>query len=334
MAKLLKFTLGVSISLVCVYLLYLRIDVAQLRVIFSNIRYVYIAPSFLIGLLLQYFIGLRYRFLVENKISSLNTFIINLISNASNLVLPLRGGEFLKIFLTKKHFEISYINIFMRILIEKYLDVYFSMLLGFFSLTVFIFNSTSGGIKNKVFVNILLVAGIFLFFSPLFFLLIKLQLQKLLRVLEKIFEFVRLKNLFEKKVKANIVLLHNFINWRYLSKPVYMSFFCWFFVHSFSFYLIGKVLSIHFNFMQASFLTFSAAMGLAIPSAPSGIGVLHAALTSSMILLGFSMNESVAFALLFHTLSTTSLGMYGLCAWFYSLFTRRRESGGMSLTEG
>ena len=326
MSKAIKLLVGLTISFLCIYLLYTKIDIIELKKVFLKVNFNYFYPCIIIQLIAQFINSLRYRSLFANTISIKDSFALCLISNASNQFLPLRGGEFIKVFLSKKISTLNYTAIVTRIFTERFLDVIFSLFLGIFSITFILyvkdffinfltFNinfSNLKTLKEILFLNLFFLTILLIFLS-----FIKFRVTILIFLLNKFSLIIKLKESFKEKIISELEIISKYIKWQNLNTAAYLSFICWTFVQSYAFVLVSKFLGLEINFVEALFLTFAAAMSFVIPSAPSAMGVFHAFIASSLVLLGFNLNQGVVFALVSHFFNVVFGGFYGLIAFLY-----------------
>ena len=77
--------------------------------------------------------------------------------------------------------------------------------------------------------------------------------------------------------------------------------------------------------VEIVFLLFCGAMSLALPSAPSGIGVFHASIISGFLLIGKDTSYGLLYATAVHLISFVNVTFVGLI--FYVYWTYRRRHG-------
>jgi hypothetical protein len=77
---------------------------------------------------------------------------------------------------------------------------------------------------------------------------------------------------------------------------------------------IAAFVGIPLSAADAMVLLFAAALGLAIPAAPSGIGTFHAAIVSAFALLGRPPSEGLVLAVAIHGVFLVSFCLIGALA--------------------
>lgn len=74
----------------------------------------------------------------------------------------------------------------------------------------------------------------------------------------------------------------------------------WLVLYVLAYLIIAQLVGMSLGVADAMVLLFAAALGLAIPAAPSGIGTFHAAIVSAFVLLGKPASEGLVLAVAIH----------------------------------
>ena len=74
----------------------------------------------------------------------------------------------------------------------------------------------------------------------------------------------------------------------------------WLVLYVLAYLAVAQLVGMSLGVTEAMVLLFAAALGLAIPAAPSGIGTFHAAIVSAFVLLGKSASEGLVLAVAIH----------------------------------
>ena len=74
----------------------------------------------------------------------------------------------------------------------------------------------------------------------------------------------------------------------------------WLLLYVLAYLLIAEFVGMSLSVSEAMALLFAAALGLAIPAAPSGLGTFHAAIVSAFVLLGRPAADGLVLAIAIH----------------------------------
>ena len=74
----------------------------------------------------------------------------------------------------------------------------------------------------------------------------------------------------------------------------------WLVLYVLAYLAIAQLVGMRLSVAEAMVLLFAAALGLAIPAAPSGIGTFHAAIVSAFVLLGRPVSDGLVLAVAIH----------------------------------
>ena len=325
MSKVLKLLLGLILSFFCLFALFKYAGSFRIEKVFFNIDHIYLFPFALSVICAQLFIGCRYFLLLGKDIPFPFALCISILGNSANLLLPARGGELLKLHLSRKRSSIGYLSLLSRIFFERSLDLCFSLSLGMLALGTFLMGD---GARENLYP---LIQKIFIAFSFLFLLmlvglfLIKKRLASLLKVLRKIAGIFKKEAFIENHIAKELSSLASFISWSNVKGPLLLSACIWLAFHPLGFISIAYMQKLGINYTEALFLASAVAISFLLPSLPSGLGVFHAALSSSLVLLGHPMEKGLAYAFLSHAYIFLVLNSLGLCAWVYFNFFLKKK---------
>ena len=310
--KLLKLTLGIIISTACIYYLIENVNSEDLQKTLRELNYFYLLPLFLSIFLAQILIGYRYTLLLQEK--DFKSFInISIVGNGANLILPFRGGEFLKIYLSKKRSTLNFFNIFIRVVFERFLDLYFALFIGSLAILILFIS----GKQNSYFSVTFFISTSCLLVIAILFMVLKQKFDFIVKILRFLFSFLKRKS---EKVENSISALrgfHKLLSYKIMAKPFLITAFLWLVLHPISFFFIQKALNIYIDYPSILFVAFFSVLAFIVPSAPSGLGVLHIAITSALVSLGYNLEEGTTYAILFHLGNFFSLGILGIGSWTY-----------------
>ena len=318
MPKSLKLLLGVLTSSLCLFALFQYAASFDFKTLFLDINYVYLAPLLLSVSLAQGLIGCRFFLLLEKKVPLRLALSFSVLGNSANLILPFRGGELLKAYLSQKASSLGYISILSRIFFERSLDLGFALSLGALALGLSLLDPNPGQ-KNeyawtqKIFI-LLLLLGLLI---PAGLFIIKNKLDILLSLLKKLAAPFGKAHFIEGRLSKELYSLQSFLSWSNIYRPLLLSALIWSGAHVLCYISAAAMQSLEISYLDTLFLLFAAAMAFLLPSAPSGIGVLHASLSSALVFMGYPIEKALAYALLNHFCISLTLGILGLCSWLY-----------------
>jgi hypothetical protein len=315
-----KLLLGIIISVFFVVFILLKFDFkAEFEKLSGNISYEYLIPIFLTQVMGLVVFSYRWRSLLERKINLKHAISSSFIGYAANMVLPARGGDLFRVYYSRNETEVAYFNLLSKLFIEKVLDFIFVVISG--SLAFFIINYTNPTGQNFTlfFVSGLILVG--MFFSLY---LLRFQNELLQKILHKVFIKLKKEEFYKGHIQKHVIDLETFLHFNKLFRLLVLTFGSWIFYLS-NYYFVSKMLGVELNTLELVFILFCGAMSLAVPSAPSGIGVFHAAIFSGFLLLGKNSSQGILYATALHLLSFVIVTFLGLL--FYIYWTYRRRHG-------
>jgi hypothetical protein len=225
---------------------------------------------------------------------------------------PLRLGEFGRALLVGKDTDLGMVRVLSTVVIERAFDLAFACILLLSTLPRVVEAEWIKPIANTAI--LVVVVGLFLLFLMARFLTrvksIALSISKKAPFVQKYIypQFDRLLDGFQVMGKP-LELIKAFF-WIGLSWLIWVS----------QYYVLLVSLVPEAKFWWSVFADSLLALGVAVPSAPSGLGVFEVVLSWGLIQLGASKDQAIAYAILMHLVqfsSTSILGLIGL------LFTGR-----------
>ena len=324
MSKFLKLLFGVLLSSLCLFTLFQYTGSLDFHKLFLDLNYVYLVPLLFSVVLSQALLGYRYFLLLDKKIPLRLALCFSILGNSANLILPVRGGELLKGYLSQKASSLGYFSVISRILLERSLDLVFAITAGVLALGALLLNEKENeniyAWAQKFFILLLLLALL----VPTAIFIIKKRLDTVLGFLKKLFGLFRKERFIEEHIRKELYALRSFLSWSNLCRPLLLSLLIWLGVHFVAYISVAYMQALEISYWNTLFLLFAGAMSLLLPSAPSGVGVLHASLSSALLFIGYPIEKALPYAFLNHFCISLSLACLGLCVWLYfSLFLRK-----------
>ncbi|MFA5014177.1 MAG: lysylphosphatidylglycerol synthase transmembrane domain-containing protein [Actinomycetota bacterium] len=321
--RTINITLVSGLGIFLVYYLLSRINISDLK---SAILGVYI-PSLVVGLILMFsidfFKALRQNLLLgEDRVRYGDMFLISLIRNAFNMVLPARTGELSYVYVLKRKFKVPVDKGVSTLAIGLIFDliIIFSMII--ISIIIVGINRYEISSKNVILIAIGLLAAtvVLLFF-----------LSKIVRGFIKLFEFLlkkfeNLKNkkvfiyVYEKLIEINkniIIIQKRKIYWKvYLLSVItrILKFTSYYFLIHATLYPMGYTFA-DLSFWVIFLATVAAELSAVLPThAIAGFGTYEGAFALTFIALGFSENISIIVGFNYHIINLVETLILGIIA--------------------
>ncbi len=306
MNRIIKFILGVLISVIGLYYAFRQINFWELWISIKNVNFILVILAIVILLLSNVIRAWRWQILVKpiKDVSFEPAFSSIMIGYFGNSVLPFRMGEFLRAFVVADKTSLTASTAFGTIVIERILDFIGLSIVILLIMTVYPLTSVGGSIIIGVIV-LSLTAFIFFFLFGGFksSLLVKIEKSSLLRIglLHKILLFI--KNFLDGATtiratnKLGIILLYTLIIW--------IMYYC-------STYLATIATGIELEWFGFGVLLISTTLAISIPAAPGYVGTYHAAAVYILTnLFDVGRSNAQAAAIILHAVGTIPIVIIG-----------------------
>ncbi len=299
---------GLIISAVLLVGLFSTVDFRELAGEFRNADYRYVVPAIFLFVLSLFARTFAWRTLLKNQVSFGKVFLTINEGYLLNNFLPFRLGEVGRAFLISRgESKVRFWQALSTIMVERILDV---LLIGGLVLVTLPFVVGMEGAESKALLAVLIMAVglLFLFYAAR-------NRDFFLRVLG----WFQARISFLKFIKASQV--HSFFDglsvmtdFRRFSAVLFWLVLNWS-ITAFLYYLTLLAFVPSARFVWAAFGLGMVGLGVAIPSAPGGLGVVQAALVFVLRLFDVSYVQALAYAITVHAVYyfiTSLLGIYGL----------------------
>ena len=306
MNRIIKFILGVLISVIGLYYAFRQINFWELWISIKNVNFILVILAIVILLLSNVIRAWRWQILVKpiKDVSFEPAFSSIMIGYFGNSVLPFRMGEFLRAFVVADKTSLTASTAFGTIVIERILDFIGLSIVILLIMTVYPLTSVGGSIIIGVIV-LSLTAFIFFFLFGGFksSLLVKIEKSSLLRIglLHKILPFI--KNFLDGATtiratnKLGIILLYTLIIW--------IMYYC-------STYLATIATGIELEWFGFGVLLISTTLAISVPAAPGYVGTYHAAAVYILTnLFDVGRIDAQAAAIILHAVGTIPIVIIG-----------------------
>lgn len=315
-----KLFIGILVSFIFVGIIALKFDFrAEFSKIGDKISYAYLLPITITQLVGLVIFSFRWRLLLEKKIQAKHAISSSFIGYAANMVLPARGGDLFRVFYCRSETDVQYFHLLSKLFIEKVIDFIFVIMTGIISFFIIGLNNPAQQNYTVFTVSGLIIAGIL--FSLY---LIRFQNEFIQTISTKIFTIAKKEKFYKEHIEAHLIDLKDFLQIKKFIYPMLLTLISWFFYFS-NYYFVNVMLGGDLSYVEIVFLLFCGAMSLALPSAPSGIGVFHASIISGFLLIGKDSSYGLLYATALHLLSFVNITFSGLI--FYIYWTYRRRHG-------
>ncbi|GIK54536.1 MAG: flippase-like domain-containing protein [Chloroflexi bacterium] len=303
--------IGTAVSLLCLIAIFLFIDPRDIIDAFRHANYAYLGLTGLGVLLFMIIRAIRWRFMMGNQVKYGQVFHVQNIGYMLNMYLPFRLGDVARAVLMGSVPPLTISQSISTMVVERVLDMMFVVALLPFTLAYaptlppeFQRAALIIGVLAVITIVVLIVAANL---RPFFWRLSTTVLNRIpwlntetwVRrvddVLKGLDSLTRLKD-------GAILLSLSVLVWL----PIIFA------------YWIGmQAVGLDVTVPMAAFVVCAAALSIAAPSSPGGVGVFQAGVTAALALLGQPAAASVSFAFAYHAMNylmLTILGLIGIAA--------------------
>ena len=246
--------------------------------------------------------GWRWNTLLRESIKLPRSLLISVLGLAGNQVLPLRGGDAMRVVLSSRgsgmpslHASVS------AVALEKLFDLIAVAMFGLLSA------ATLMRVGRDSEVHALVVAVTILLATVGF--LSAARLGWLGSLLRQFARGVGMNPRLYRHVFAPLHHLRKSVSPSRMALLLLETGTIWIGLYVAAYLAIARLVGVSLDVSEAMAILFGAAIGLAIPAAPSGVGTFHAAVVSTFALLGRSPSEGFVLAVAIH-----GIFFLGFCA--------------------
>lgn len=307
MKKAIQITIGIIISLACLYFAFREIDIKKSIEIIKNIKISYAIISLILGVIIIVFRALRWEcFIPLKEPIKKRTIVASVyIGYMASNVLPAKLGEVVRAYVLGAKEGVSKSAVFASVVTERLFDVIIGVVILSVSL-IFIPN-----LPDKV-----LYAAISLFIISIVGIIILVFLSFNKDFAHKVFN--KVFGILPQKISVKLIEFScNFIDGIGIKNDIKHIFLIFLYT---ALYLIGQIFTIGFLLaafdIEASpiialFIFAVGGFGFAIPSAPSGIGPFEWVIIFGLSLIGIDKSTAAPYALLYHIMGIVPITLIG-----------------------
>lgn len=315
-----KFFLGILISLGIIIVLAYKFDYEKFYELWSKINYILVLPALVTQILGVIFFSWRWYYLVEKEVSIKHSLSSSFIGYGANMILPARGGDIFRIFYCRAESEMRSMTLLSKLFLEKIIDFVLIIILG---MGTFLLLGLKTGRAEAG--TILTLSGIIFSGIIVTIYILRFQNDTLRKFLTKITSILKKEEFYLTHLDIHVMELGEFLKIKNLILPLILSSFMWG-CYVTTYFIARYMLSIDLSITEIGFILFCGGMSLAIPSAPSGLGVFHASIISAFLIIGKDSNAGLVYATVLHLISFFALTSTGLIFYLFWVY-KRRNSG-------
>ncbi len=297
---------GIAVSLISLIVVFYFADLEKFRqaLLLANLRLILLAG----GLMLSWLFvrSLLWRTLLKNASSYRDVFWTINEGYLINNFMPFRLGEVARAFLLSKKSGLRFWEILSTIFIERLMDITFAV--GFFLLLLPFVVGARGQAAYAV-----LMGGVMLLVFLVLYLLARNR-QWALEVNRRVgLRFPLVKRLTDRVVPSVLDGLGVLTDGRLFLWALIWAILDWV-IAIFQYHALVRAYVPDAPLLWGSFTLMVAALGIAAPSSPGGVGVFEAAIVGALSLFGVDASVALAAAITAHLLQYLVTGVLGVYA--------------------
>lgn len=298
---------GLTISTIAILLLIRFSNWSEVLDAISDIKFVWVLPAvvfFLISVLIR---AASWMIILQNKVNYGRVFLTLNEGYLLNNIFPFRLGELGRAYILSQTTKLSGFFVLSTIFIERTYDV--AIAAGLFLASIpYVFSLVAG----QAIAILVFVAGIFVLFAMYLLARNHTRIKKFLENMTegKLF-------LHDRVVPSIGSLLEGlgiFTSFGQFSLSLVLMLISWVF-GGLELIFLSKSFGVDLELWMVGFILGMISLGIAIPSAPAGLGVFEAAAVGAFSLMGLSTSTGLAIAFVSHFITifiTGLIGMYGI----------------------
>jgi hypothetical protein len=314
--------LPLLVSAAAIALVVWMVDLSELRGVHRRIDWT--ALPVVIGLVLGVIVAFAWRWFTLSRDQlpfgrAVNVVAIGL---AGNQVLPLRGGDALRVLLsTRGRAAISLHASVSGLAMEKVFDLVAVSAFGLASVASVIGQSKGAaaqlpGVMTIALTILGLAAAV----------LVTAGTGLLGRVLRALCRRIGVPGRLYRHIAGPLMHLRHLASPRRVLLLLLQTAFIWLVLYVVAYLVLARMAGLELSVAESMVLLFAAALGLAVPAAPSGLGTFHAAVVSAFVILGRPPADGLLLAVTIHIVFFLGFCLVGAVA----LGLATREVGALS----
>lgn len=301
-----QFWIGMGISTLCLIAIFIFIDPVEFIDAFRHANYFYLALSGFGILLFMIMRTFRWRYMLDHQISYGQVFHVQNIGYMLNMYLPFRLGDIARAVLMGNVPPITIAQSISTMVVERLLDVMFFVALLPFTLASV--PSLPDQMRQAA-----LGSGILAVIAILILIVAANQLPLCLRMVTYVLDRIPPLDTAKwvRRVEGMLQGLRSFTRLKDGIILVVLSILVWLPV-IFAYHVAMTAVGLVPTVSLAAFVMCAAALSIAAPSSPGGVGVFQAGVIAALALVGQPEEPSAAFAFAYHGMNYLSMTILGL----------------------
>lgn len=299
---------GLAISLLCMYLALRGANLAEVFLMVSTIKLVYLLPTTVILMLAFILRAIRWRSLLGpvKAVSIHSLFSATMIGFMANNVLPFRAGEIVRAYSISRNERISLSSSLASLIVERLFD---GVVISLFMILLLLFISFPGWLVN---INYLLLLVYLLFICAAVLLFWARGKRYTWGAKER----------WQKVISNFTVGLEVCTNAKQIMWSGFLSLAHWLVIGGY-YYLLFQACGFRLSFLAAIVLVVIVAIGIMLPAAPGYVGNFQYFTVLGLSLFSVSREEALGYSLIAHAGQFIPVTAVGLVYLF-------RQSAGLS----
>lgn len=280
-----------ALALIAVFAL---ADLEALRGLALRVRWDQLPVVALLNLVIVFAFGVRWRTLLREALPIPRSVVVCALGIAGNQLLPLRGGDALRVVLSTRGVKAPSMHAGVSALaVEKVFDLVAVAGLALVSASALI-----GMREDATRTNIFAAAGAVVLIAVTILLMARSGL-----LIRAVRTFARALRVPPRLYRHLFRPLHHL---RHLASPgrivvlLIQTGLIWMVLYALAYLAVAKFVGIQLTLADTMVILCAGALGLAIPAAPSGLGTFHAAIISAFLILGRPAAEGLVLAVAIH----------------------------------
>ncbi|PJZ53233.1 lysylphosphatidylglycerol synthase transmembrane domain-containing protein [Leptospira adleri] len=262
----------------------------------------------------------RWHLLMGKQIRFRYALFSSFIGVGANMFLPARGGDIFRLYFCKKESDLQYPTLVTALFIEKVLDFSFIFSAG---LSALVFLEIKDENNHSFLISFLVIASIFTGLLAVRFLN-----ETIVSILAWAAGLFGKKEWFLQKLSHYVRDLGKFLVLKRFLVPAVLTAFTWLIGYALSYGILLKLVGIEMSYAGIVLIMFAGAVGVMVPSAPSGAGVFHASVTSAFVLMGRKASEGLFYATTVHLAQFILQSFFAVVFYLYWIVDRRKRGLG------
>jgi len=264
--------------------------------------------------------SLRWYTILAGRLTFFQSLYAVFMGIGANMFLPARGGDVLRLAYSHRKGKLPFSMLGGGVFFEKIMDL---TTVAILSVTALFLNSSLRSHISLEKLFLIPIAGLLLAGTLLLF------LRKHDSIANAVLRLLRRSPLLGRILPASTT--EAFEDARPLLRPMnlvlatLLTLLLWFVAYPLAYYLAGRLIGESLPYPHLLVLAVAGAVGVALPAAPSGLGVLHASLISAFLLLGKKSSDGLIYATTLHLFWFLVFGSLGLLLYLRWVISKPQE---------